>query len=177
MSGPWTSTRTKVFRFNKKFIKVLKCSAKFKCRPVGKIRWHWVWCNDPASCKSPARWKPSSNGRCCFIQVTRCYVGVARQASSMICNVIRTVIGWKPANKVTFCKYAPGATAWLDAPLSNSSIEQRRMVVIGTEYTLFASLQYDVIFTFANQRFREVCWHNMHIQERRSSGRGSSKRI
>jgi len=37
-----TSTRAKVFRFNQKFIKVLKCSAKFKCRPVGKIRWYWV---------------------------------------------------------------------------------------------------------------------------------------
>jgi len=37
-----TSTRTKVFRINQKFIKVLKCSAKFKCRPVDKIRWYWV---------------------------------------------------------------------------------------------------------------------------------------
>ena len=43
-----TSTHTKVFRFNQKFIKVLKCSAKFKCRPVGKIRWYWVWCTNPA---------------------------------------------------------------------------------------------------------------------------------
>jgi len=34
-----TSTRTKVFRFNQKFIIVLEWSAKFKCRPVGKIRW------------------------------------------------------------------------------------------------------------------------------------------
>ena len=90
-----TSTRTKVFRFNQKFIKVLKYSAKFKCRPVGKIRWCWVWCTNPAASKSPARWKPLSNGRCCFTQVTRCEVGVARQASSMIWNVIHTVIGWK----------------------------------------------------------------------------------
>jgi len=37
------------------------------------------------------------------------------------------------------------------------------MVVIVTEYTLFVTSQYDVIFTFANQRFGEVCWHNMHI--------------
>ena len=44
-----TSTRTKVFRFNQKFIKVFKCSAKFKCRPVGKIRWYWVWCINPAA--------------------------------------------------------------------------------------------------------------------------------
>jgi len=31
------------------------------------------------------------------------------------------------------------------------------MVVIVTEYTLFVASQYDVIFTFANQRFGEVC--------------------
>jgi len=30
-------------------------------------------------------------------------------------------------------------------------------------------------FTFANQRFGEVCWHNTHIQGRRSSG--SNKRV
>jgi len=23
--------------------------------------------------------------------------------------------------------------------------------------------QYDVMFTFANQHYDEVCWHNMHI--------------
>jgi len=45
------------------------------------------------------------------------------------------------------------------------------MVVIITGYTLFVTSQYDVIFTFANQRFGEVCWHNTPIQGRRSSGR------
>jgi len=45
------------------------------------------------------------------------------------------------------------------------------MVVIVTGYTLFVSSQYDVLFTLANQRFDEVCWHNMHIHEHRSSGR------
>jgi len=55
----------------------------------------------------------------------------------------------------------PGATAWLDAPLPNSSIEQWRMVVIVTLYALFVTSQYDVIYTFANQRFGEVCWHSM----------------
>jgi len=48
------------------------------------------------------------------------------------------------------------------------------MVVIVTEYMLFVTSQYNVIFTFANQRFREVCWHNMRIQERRSSGRAGA---
>jgi len=37
-----TRTRTKVFRFNQKLRKVLKCSAEFQCRPVGKIRWYWA---------------------------------------------------------------------------------------------------------------------------------------
>ena len=37
------------------------------------------------------------------------------------------------------------------------------MVVVATEYMLFVTSQYDVPFTFANQRFGEVGWHNMHI--------------
>jgi len=28
--------------------------------------------------------------------------------------------------------------------------------------TLLVTSQYEVIFTFANQRYDEVCWHNMH---------------
>jgi len=51
--------------------------------------------------------------------------------------------------------------AWGDClivcPLPNSSIEQWHMVAIVTEYTLFVTSQYDVIFTFRNQRFGEVC--------------------
>jgi len=35
-------------------------------------------------------------------------------------------------------------------PLPNFSIEQWRMVVIVTGYTLFVTSQYDIIFTFAN---------------------------
>ena len=67
----------------------------------------------------------------------------------------------------------PVVTAWFDAPLPNSSIEQwhRPMVGIVTGYTMFVTSQYDVIFTFPNQRFGEVCWHNMHIQGRRTSSR------
>jgi len=34
-------------------------------------------------------------------------------------------------------------------PLPNSSIEQWRMVVIVSGYTLFVTSQYDVLFTFA----------------------------
>jgi len=49
------------------------------------------------------------------------------------------------------------ATARMYAPLPNSSIEQWRMVVIVTGYALFVTSQYDVIFTFASQRFGEVC--------------------
>ena len=40
-----------------------------------------------------------------------------------------------------------------------------------TGYTLFVSSPYYVIFTFANQRFCEVCWRNMNIQGCQSSGR------
>jgi len=42
----------------------------------------------------------------------------------------------------------PGATASSDAPRPNSSIEQWRMVVIATGYTLFVAPQYDVMLTF-----------------------------
>jgi len=38
-------------------------------------------------------------------------------------------------------------------PPQYSITEQWRMVVIVTRYTLFVSSQYDVIFTFADQRF------------------------
>ena len=54
----------------------------------------------------------------------------------------------------------PGATAWLYVPLPKSSIEQWRIVVIVTWYTLFVTSQYDVIFKLANQRFGEVCCVN-----------------
>ena len=57
----------------------------------------------------------------------------------------------------------PEATAWLYAPLPNSSIEQWRMVVIVHWYALFVTSQYDVTFTFAYQRSGEVCWRSMHI--------------
>jgi len=45
-----------------------------------------------------------------------------------------------------------------------------RLVAIVTGYVVTS--QYDVIFKFANQRFGEVCWHNMHNKLRHlSSGR------
>jgi len=56
----------------------------------------------------------------------------------------------------------PRATAWFYVPLPKY-IEQWRKGVILTGYTLFVTSQYDVMFTFANQRFGEVCWHNLHI--------------
>jgi len=50
----------------------------------------------------------------------------------------------------------PGATAWLDAPLPNASIEQWRLVVIVTGYMLFVMLYSDLQPTF----WRNY-WHNM----------------
>jgi len=44
-----------------------------------------------------------------------------------------------------------------------------------TGYTLFVTSQYEAILTFANQRFGEVCWHNMHIEGHRSSGRAGEQ--
>ena len=101
--------------------------------------------------------------------------------SSSLCGVKsiackRDFKSWKytsPSLEAVACRGVamPGATAWLDAPLPNSSIEQWRLVIIVTGYKLFVTSQYDVIFTFAKQRFSEVCWHNMNIPGRRSSGR------
>jgi len=45
----------------------------------------------------------------------------------------------------------------LGCPLPNPSIEQWRMVIIVTGYTLFVASEYDAIFTFPDQRFGEVC--------------------
>jgi len=42
-------------------------------------------------------------------------------------------------------------------PLTNSGIEQWCMATIVTGHTLFVTSQNDVIFTFANQHFGEVC--------------------
>jgi len=50
----------------------------------------------------------------------------------------------------------------IGCPLPNSSVEQWRIAVIVTGYTLFVTSQYDIVFTCANQRFGEVFWHNMH---------------
>ena len=55
----------------------------------------------------------------------------------------------------------------IGCPLPNSSIEQWRMVVIVTGYTLFVTSQYYVIFTLQTK----VCRHNLYIQGRQSSGR------
>ena len=40
---------------------------------------------------------------------------------------------------------------------------QWHMVVIFIWCALFVTSQFDVILMFPNQRFGEVCWHNMHI--------------
>jgi len=40
---------------------------------------------------------------------------------------------------------------------------QWHMGVICIWCPLFVTSQFDVIFMFPNQRFDEVCWHNMHI--------------
>jgi len=53
-----------------------------------------------------------------------------------------------------------GAIAWLDALLPKPNNEQWRMVVIVTGYTLFVILSHIQV---CNQRFGEVCWHNMRI--------------
>jgi len=37
------------------------------------------------------------------------------------------------------------------------------MVVIVSGHTVFVTSQYDVIFTFANQRFGEAYFHNIRI--------------
>jgi len=58
----------------------------------------------------------------------------------------RAEVWWCPGGCLVVC------------PLPNSSIEQWRMVVIVAGYTLFATSQRYVIFTFANQPYGEVCW-------------------
>jgi len=40
---------------------------------------------------------------------------------------------------------------------------QWHMVVICIWCARFVTSQFDVIFIFPNQRFGEVCWHNVHF--------------
>ena len=106
----------------------------------------------------------------------KCIVANSPVALRWMCDPPRTGCARKTTKYIrgaVVCRglVMPEATAWLDAVLPNSSIEQWCMLVIVTGYTLFVTSQYDVIFTFANQRFCDISWHNMHIQGRRSSGR------
>jgi len=103
-------------------------------------------------------------------------------AIGAICNFIHHdfVQFGKQHSRSVACRGLVMPRALIGCPTSkfNSSIEQWRMVVIVTGYTPFVTSQYDVILTFANVRFDEVCWHNMHIEGRPSSGKAEgSKRV
>jgi len=86
--------------------------------------------------------------------------------------------GWEMSYPVA-CRglVMPGATAWLNAPLPNSNIGQWRMVVIVNGYTLFVTSQYGVIFTFANQRFGEVCRQNLLFRDAGAAVSMQSRRL
>jgi len=58
------------------------------------------------------------------------------------------------SDRAVACKglVMPGATCLIVCPLPNPSIEQWRMVVIVTGYTLFVTSQYDEISMFLSQR-------------------------
>ena len=72
----------------------------------------------------------------------------------------------------------PGPTACLDAPLPISGIEQWRMVVIVTGYTLFVASQYDVIFTFATNVLAKFVDTTCIFRDVGSTvGQGSSKTV
>ena len=64
----------------------------------------------------------------------------------------------------------PGATAWLNAPLPNSSIEHWRMVIIVSGYTGFVTSQYDVIFTFDTTCIFRDAEEAVRKQSRRHGG-------
>jgi len=65
----------------------------------------------------------------------------------------------------------PGATAWLNAPFQILVLSSGIWRSLLLDIRCFVTSQYGVICTFANQRFGEVCWHNVQIQRRRGSGR------
>ena len=68
----------------------------------------------------------------------------------------------------------PGATAWLDATLQNSGIEQWRMVVIVSGYTLFVTSYLSLLPTFWRSLLTQHA--DLATQEKRL-GRGSSKAV
>jgi len=55
-------------------------------------------------------------------------------------------VSWSPGDCLIVC------------PIPKASIKQLHMMVIVTGYTLLVTSQYDVISTFVNQSYDEVCW-------------------
>jgi len=99
------------------------------------------------------------------VSVVQCqFLGIcsgSQQKWVMLHNKARPIT-WNQLSGVQRSGDARGDSL-IGCPLLNSRIEQWRMVVIVTGYTLLVTSQYDFIFTFANQRFGEV-WHSLHIQ-------------
>ena len=63
---------------------------------------------------------------------------------------------------VLFYDLPDGERQWRTQKISWGGFIQWNMVVICL-CAVFVTSQFDVIFMFPNQRFGEVCWHNMHI--------------
>jgi len=97
------------------------------------------------------------------------------------CAVTRLTLLWVDRGRLRLCGAQCLAEVWwcpgrlLDwmPPYQILSIEQWCVVVIVTVYTLFVKC--DVTLWRPNQvysqHFGEVCWHNLHIEGHRSSGR------
>jgi len=103
---------------------------------------------------------PSASHVCCCCQINW-WVVVQRVVSIWSAVHLHSMDGWALSEadvQAVACRglVLPGKTSWLEAPLPNFSIEQWRMVVIVTGYTLLVTSQYDVIFTFANHCFGDV---------------------
>ena len=73
---------------------------------------------------------------------------------------------WYCITQVSRCiEYSPESFEgqWRTQKIFMGDFYQWHMVVICIWCSLFVTSQFDVIFMFPNQRFGEVCWHNMHI--------------
>ena len=62
-----------------------------------------------------------------------------------------------------FATHLQESKQWRTRKLFMGGFIQRHRVVICIWCALFVTSQNDVIVLFPNQRFGEVCWHNMHI--------------
>jgi len=88
----------------------------------------------------------------------QCFAWHSIDVSDLTCFIVENV-----AHSHTFIAFMC-FWQWRTEKIFMGFFIQWHMVVIFIWCALFVTSQFDVVFIFPNQRFGEVCWHNMHIR-------------